>query len=390
VARPECATGTYYLDLAIRTSADSSAACPSRHCTFPDTVLHLPMSLDKEVSSQKLVALLPFETTEQDVQILGFTIFDPDGLPLATASATNGREVLVSNATVPYEACTTPGPGGACDAGPWGSVCDFEVGTLSWGSNATFGSGSTAHAIFRDLVGASPLCTTGVYQVDATYRVTADACASGARCTTIDQHATMPIAANGRDLDGTGHLGLGAFPLVGTALEIVAARVLDPLGAPIAASGVSEVRSLVRPKIVIRPDRLQLRATFPLPFLAAALDPTEPGGLGIEVKNRNGTVFAVTIPPERWQLQPPIGSRWDYQDRGGVLNGVRKARIKRIVKQRRLLGYELELDARALDLANADFPGINVNVTLPGLPSGTFQAQQHRTCRVKTSKLACR
>jgi hypothetical protein len=54
--------------------------------------------------------------------------------------------------------------------------------------------------------------------------------------------------------------------------------------------------------------------------------------LAADVRPAEGVISSVTIPRERWQLQPPIGSRWDYKDPNGVVNGVRKMRVKRIVK----------------------------------------------------------
>lgn len=184
-------------------------------------------------------------------------------------------------------------------------------------------------------------------------------------------------------------MSLSAPYVVYDSIELLAVRLLDPMGAPIAAGGVSQVRNLQKPRISIKPDRLRVQGTFPRPFLAPALDPTQADGVSLTLTDRNGVVYAVTIPPERWQVQPPIGNRWDYKDRGGVLGGVRTARLK-LSNSQATPGYAFTLDAAGIDLSTADFPGITVTLAIPGLPSGVFQAQAHRTCRITGAKMTCK
>ena len=115
-------------------------------------------------------------------------------------------------------------------------------------------------------------------------------------------------------------------------MGVVSARILDPLGEPVAVHGVTGVRSLVGPRVSIKGDRVRVRGVIPVNAATPAIDPTLEGGFTLTLKDRDGEIYAVTIPELRWQDQTPLGSRWTYDDPGGVLGGVRKAAIKRVGK----------------------------------------------------------
>jgi hypothetical protein len=263
-------------------------------------------------------------------------------------------------------------------------MCDFESGELTWVEGPLVG------VRLRDLAGSSSLCATGTYRVDAMVRVTAASCTNGARCTLVDQQVSRSMMADGRDLARFASVTVSGITPMYDAIEIVSLRVLDPSGAAIAASGLTEVRSLEKPRISLGNDRIRIQATFPIPVGATALDPVRGDGLTVTLTDRDGPVFDVTIPPERWHVQRPAGHRWDYRNADGMLSGVRTARLKRVLKARRVIGYALDLEAKGVDLSAADFPGITLTLTLPGLPTGVFSAQQHRTCRATASTLDCR
>ena len=75
-------------------------------------------------------------------------------------------------------------------------------------------------------------------------------------------------------------------------------------------------------------------------------------------------------------------------DEGGVLAGVRKARIKRVGAAGVSTGYEVVLHAKGIDLATADFPGVNLRIAVARPDSDQPQrAQRSRICRVKGTKL---
>jgi hypothetical protein len=139
-----------------------------------------------------------------------------------------------------------------------------------------------------------------------------------------------------------------------------------------------------------------VQATIPIPNEQTRIDPASAPGLGITVSDRDGVVYDVTIPGVRWQLQPPIGSRWTYADKAGVLNGVRKAKVKHFSKKAGTVqGYLVELEAQGVDLAAADHASLTANVTARyfvddlGL-TDVAKWQGTRTCRGTYPKLVCR
>jgi hypothetical protein len=403
---PSCPSGPYLLAITVRTTGTPKAApgdgnpvpaCTSGECTYEDAVVQIPLTTAFNGTTGALTNL---DLIDPNYEIVDVTVFGTDGLPLATAGA---RSVpSISSLTVPYDACTTPDPdgsGSACSRQPWNAVCDFNVGSIEWSQKSKFYP-PVAHVTLGELAGASPLCTTGTYHVEAVVRGTLKSCPDAPfefhRCTLVDQPVSLPVVANGRDLDDTAALGLGtAYTDQFDFVQISALRVLDATGQPIAASGVTSVRNLVAPRVAIKDDQIRIRATVPIerpfPTVDVVLDPGLEAGMTLSLTDRNGLVYTVTIPGMLWQLQPPIGSRWTYVDKGGVIAGVRKARIKRLGKAGAATGYEVDLQARGVDFAAADFPGMDVRIAIARPDSDQPQrAQRSRTCRVMGTKLTCK
>jgi hypothetical protein len=284
---------------------------------------------------------------------------------------------------------------------PPSTLCDFESGAIEWRSLTELGS-SFAHVTMGDLAGASPLCTTGPYTLEATLRVVGNVCGTAQEpevCTVTDQTVSVPLPVQGRRIDTVVKMPLG--PL-GNYYEskvynigVVAARILDPLGEPIAVHGVTGVRSLIGPRVTIKDDRVRIRANIPVNQFAPTIDPTLEGGFTVTLKDRDGEFYAVTIPPERWQDQPPLGSRWTYDDPGAVLGGVRKASLKLNGKPDALKGYKLDLRAEGVDLSGADVPSITVAVAVarPSVFGGDpeiHRAQRNCIGVFKGGKLDCK
>jgi hypothetical protein len=138
-------------------------------------------------------------------------------------------------------------------------------------------------------------------------------------------------------------------------------------------------------------DQIRVQATIPMAFATLTIDPTLDDGVTVTVTDRSGVLFTATIPPERWQLQPPVGSRWDYQDKYGVIGGVRKIRLRRVLKKNAPPAYQLDLRAKGVPLPSPSFPAVSVAVTVarPDVAS-PLRVQRHRTCTIKGTKLRCR
>jgi hypothetical protein len=123
------------------------------------------------------------------------------------------------------------------------------------------------------------------------------------------------------------------------------------------------------------------------------IDPARDPGLTMTLRDRSAALYTVTIPADRWQLQPPLGSRWDYRDQNGILNGVRKARVKRIVKGGIATGYAIEFHAKGIVAPTPADPGVTVEIDVPRSIVGNIDLssqQAHRTCRVGPTKLVCK
>lgn len=403
-----CPSGPFTLDVTVRTSgaripaggegSDDTPTCTSGECTYQDVVLHFPIAGTGLATA--LVGLPEENLLDPNFEIIDVTLFGTDGLPMASAGVRIDG-AITSNLTVPYDVCTTPDPDGtgfACNRTPWNSACDFNVGSIEWSQASNFYPPSV-HVTLTELTGSSPLCTTGTYRVEASVRGTLDGCTdepfSYHPCTLVDQTVSLPMVANGRDLDGAARLDLGAFSYQYRYAQISALRIIDPTGQPIAATGVTGVRNLVAPRIGLKDDTIRIRATLPIErpdaSIDVTLDPRLEAGMTLALTDRNGLVYTVSIPGMLWQLQPPIGSRWTYVDKGGVLAGVRKASIKRVGKAGVATGYAVDVQARGVDLSAADFPGMNLTMAIARPGSDQPQrAQRSRTCRVKGAKLTCK
>ena len=140
------------------------------------------------------------------------------------------------------------------------------------------------------------------------------------------------------------------------------------------------------------PERsLHIRSVFP-PTGSDLLDPTIGNGASFLVTHRDGTLFTARIPPDRWQLQPPLGERFDYTDPGGVIAGIRKARIKLLRKRGVAVGYDVRVDARGLAPIGS-LVGANLSITAPiELSDGTIvnlTGQRNRICRVRGTTIKC-
>ena len=368
--------------------------CPSGYCTFQDSVNNSEIGVNL-TGVPPLIPPHEVFSEHTNYEILGILFTGLDGLPAATIGLQPDLHAWITSAnlTVPYEPCTAP-LGSACDLVPWDAACDFESGTITWEQPDTLSSPSV-HVLLNDVAGSSPLCTNGTYHLETTVRATVDGCSGipidPERCTLVDQTFSLPLIANGRRLDATVALPLGNLGLFGRYLttEILSARVIDPTGRALAVPGTSNIRHLLKPQVLIKDDEIRIKGRFPVESPDALLDPT--AGFTVTVTDRDGLVYATSIPSILWQLQPPLGSQWTYQDAGGVIDGVRKARVKRLGGPGAGKGYSVDLRAAGVDLSAADFPGVTVVVGMGDVVS-TFvtTAVAHRTCVVKGSKRSCK
>ncbi len=392
-----CDSEEYVIETGLRYSGDFSAAgveapCPSGRCTFPDRVA----SFDQ----LGLSAVLTLTGGDADVpkgnfEIRGLTVFGPDGLPMVAPGIDEHPLALrfFGNLTVPIEPCTS---GPVCDLAPWTSPCDFESGEVEI-TRAAYTNAGLARVRMRNVTGTSPLCQSGIYHLEATVRGTVKGCGNPVDlCTLPDTTVTIPLPVDGRDIDAGGPLLFASHPnLRYASTQILGVRVIDPTGLPVAAVGVAGPTVLPEPRVTVKGDALRVRTTIPIGGPDVRIDPAADPGLTVTVSDRDGVVYTVTIPDVRWQLQPPLGSRWTYADQNGVLNGVRKARVKRLVKKGVTHGYDVDLQAAGVDLSAADRASLTVNVTAPVFVDvlgvdDLFEWQGTRTCKGTYPKLTCK
>ncbi len=403
-----CQTGQYYLDVGVRTTAEpmesDEVICTSGLCTFQDIVN--PVFLNNRPTSfntvNLLVELQNIDLIRANYEISRIAVIAPDGHPIAAAGlGATTRETFASNLTVPYEPCSTPDPGGApyaCNMVPIYGPCDFESGRIEW-RMSDFPRVPLVRLVLNGIVGSSPFCTTGFYRVEATVRATMETCGTAAdpeACTLVDTPISVWLEADGEDLDALGLVQVGSGLSAGQyrSLEILSTRVYDPTGALVATPGVNQVEALVEPRVDMSEDQIRVQAGIPVAFDDFAIDPTLDEGFTLTVSDRSGVLFTATIPPERWQLQPPVGARWEYKDKLGVIAGVRKARLRRVIKKDAPPVYQLDLRAKGVPLPSPSFPAVTVAVTVarPAFPGilGPLREQRHRTCTIKGPKLRCR
>lgn len=398
-----CDIDDWLMQFGMRLSAEQYGTgelpCSSGRCTFHDIVF--PWQLQYGGHGH---FALPFNHFwNGNVEISAVKILDGDGVPIVTTGVSSSSDArLVSNLTVPYPAC----PDDQCDIGPWPSPCDYSTGEIEWTRDVPKDGPSTAarmHATLRNVTGSSPLCATGTYQLEATVRQTVYACGTLANpvlCTLVDQPLTLPLAADGRHLDADALVPAGsdAFRYRYDTIEVFDSRLLDPTGAVVATTGVTGVRPLPSPSIVIKGSALKLRASIDINYPSVdptvLVDPTLDYGVNVTLSDRDGVVYQVLLPADRWQVQPPVGTRWDYLDTGGILGGVRKARLKRVTKKGVVLGYRLDLVATDADLSAVDFPGLSIGIevmsqsTLGGI--AVLISESHRSCKGVPGKFSCK
>jgi len=243
------------------------------------------------------------------------------------------------------------------------------------------------------LAGVTPLCTTGTYELVATLRATLPNCdGSAARipCTIPDRTVTFDIAADGTELDFASGFAFAGLAGALTA-QVIEPRIYDPTGARFVASAAPGTVSLRAPYAIFNRDRRRIRALFP-PTGSDLLDATAGNGVSFVVTDRDGTLFSGHIPASRWQLQPPLGERFEYKDPGGVIAGIRKARLKLLRKKGVAVGYDVRLDAQGLAPAGPVI-GVDLTVTAP-LPLADdtildLSGERNRICTMRGAKVRC-
>ena len=390
-----CADGDYVSETTLRSSGDyiggvDEPPCPSGLCTHADRIGTFNMG-----TSDFFGALTGADAVviEGNYELLGLTFVAPDGLPMAAPGIGDHplAERFVSNLTVPIEPCTT---GDFCDLAPWTSPCDFESGEVE--ITRTAANVADAHVTMRNVAGTSPLCRTGTYLLEATVRGTVKGCGTPADlCTLPDTTVTVPIAMKGRNLDGGGLLEFASSQQQAyDSTQILGVRVIDPTGLPCAAVGLSGLDPLSKPAVTVKGDRLRVRATIPVGLNQFSIDPAVDPGLTVTVSDRDGLVYTVTIDEFRWQLQPPIGSRWTYEDKGGVVNGVRKASVRRVTTKDAVTGYDIDLRVQGVDLSAANKASLTLGITAHQFGvlvyDSPFEWDGTRTCRGRYPKLTCK
>jgi len=231
--------------------------------------------------------------------------------------------------------------------------------------------------------------------VNSVLRITTT-CASALPCTTVDVTAPIPVTPkHGKLSDIFATDGVAGLAGVLTSLEVRSIQIDDPNGALFATGSINGALRLTKPKISLvfhdaldhSDDGVKIEALFP----NLTIDPTATPGVTFTVTDRNGVVYEVTIPDHLWQLFDPIGTRWEFADRTGGINGVTKASIKQFKQGGEPAGYKIKLIAKDVDLSAADLPAVNLLISIP--PPGGFvvsTAQRNRTCHVGGHSLSCK
>ncbi len=391
-----CKNGEYRLALTYRGTftENDDVSCGSRFCTTPDTTeISAPFTIANGSSSPDVVGF-GGARIDGSFEILGAVLIAPDGLPMGAAAIGQSPVLQIQNLSVGYASCTSPEPGyQACDAEPWDSPCDFTSGTVTF---ASIGPASIIPRV-RNLAGASPLCTTGTYQVETRARITLRDCGpEGADLCTLPDAAyasPIPIVSSGLAM-ATGFPGLDSS-LIETA-EIRGFRVLDPTGGTLAAAAVPIATALRKTRVTQKDDHLRVRGLFPAGVtLVYGLDPARDGDVGatFTLHDRTGVIHTVTIPAAAWQLQPPLGERWEYKDKGGIRSGVRKIRIRLQRKRGVPIGWDVQLAADGVDLSASDLGNVTFTMT-SAIRENAFRfdprvAQTTLACTPKGTKKLC-
>jgi hypothetical protein len=390
---PLCKDGEYRLALTYRGTFpnDLDATCASAICTTVDTTeLSLPFTLNNGTTA--LVPGIAGFRGDGNFQILGAQLIAPDGLPMAAAAIGGSPTGQFQNLSIGYAPCASPLPGyQACDTQPWDSPCDFTTGTIAYHSIGVPSIFVSVH----QLSGASPLCANGTYQLETRARLTVEDCgpAGDEPCTLPDAAYVSSLPANGFDLTApTGFAGLNNSLI--TAAELLGFRLFDPTGGELAAAAITLASPLTQTRVTVKGDQLRVRALFPADLNAIfAIDPTNDEGATFTLHDRTGVIHTVNIPGPTWQLQPPLGERWEYKDPGGTRAGVKKIRIRLKRKRGVPVGYDVQLAADGVDLSAADLGAVTLTIA-SAIRDNEFTAvprtaQTTRACKLKGKKKSC-
>ena len=186
----------------------------------------------------------------------------------------------------------------------------------------------------HEISGTSPLCTNGNYQLATRARVTLDGCGPthDLPCTLPDATYVAPIVVSTPEIQAaTAFAGLNGSLI--TSAELLGFQLFDPTGKLFAAAATTPVDPLTKISVTFKDDHLRVRALLPLDPNVFFIDPANDEGATFTLHDRNGVIHTVTLPGPLLQLQPPLGERWEYKDKGGSRAGVRKVRI-RLLKKR--------------------------------------------------------
>jgi hypothetical protein len=382
-----CTSGTYEIRITTRATVPQDGDetfCTSPICTLPDDTAVQTFVYDPTRPVFPILTNRDFR--DGNLEILAAEIIAPDGLPMLAF----GSDGLSGPVGVAYPPCTSPDPGRiGCSATAWRPACDFNAGTIDWVRIASPGP----HVVLAPVGGASPLCTTGTYHFTTTVRPTLPYCNNSAGspgCTLPDQTVTMPMNADGTAVDVAPGLALGGLGGAMT-VQILEQHITDPTGALLASMAFAGAAPLQAPNTTISTKSLRIRTLFP-PLIGAGINPARSEGVTFLLTSRGDPLFSANIPASRWQLEPPLGERWDYKDPGGVIAGIHKASIRLKRKKGVPIGYDVRVFADGLSATDA--ASVNLTVTAPLTDDPVFvdtlTAQRNRICRVTAKKSTCR
>ncbi len=395
-----CTSGVYTLRFTLRATADDPA-CAGGSCSFRDVTVSKTFDSVSNTRSTdtsfSLAEILPADFPNANLEILGATIADPNGVALATSGlggAAKARQGKV-NLTVADARCESPDTAGvlgpACAPPFRAGSCDFASATLAWKASKT---GVLFTPTVGQIVGPAT-CRNGTYGVRSTMRITSQRCGAGGDvlCTYVDMPVDVPVEAkhgklkNGADISASGLQG---------SLDNVELRdvsLVEPDEQVIATSGIGYARRLFRAKLTIEHEKVadpnddRLLTGFQFPN--AAVDPTVGTGATFALRDADGVFYTVTIPAADWQTKRP--RHWTYRDDGGAIGGVRVATIKAFRQAGRPGGFKVALVAANVPLAAADRPSVTISATIAASDgSGRVTAERNRVCNLRVHSLSCR
>ncbi len=395
-----CTTGTYTLELGLRITADDDT-CSGGECTSVDQTLAIaflndpPNDLDLQADS--IESLLSGGLTGSNVNVQHATVIAPDGLPMAAAGIDGDTATShLASVGTGYQACATPTTAGllgpAC-VPSWPTACDHEAGSMRWRGGGV--RGTFLDVEVDDLVGASPSCANGIHSATSLIRVTTQ-CVASTLCTVPDHAVVLPVTAKNGDINA-GKIPLSTIPAFASSpaasLQVLGNAVFDPDMSLLAAPALNALLRLTKMKVKFQrdltepdADSMRIEAIFP----SGAIDPNAPPGTTFTVASRTGTVYTVTIPAGLWQLSAPVGTRWDFEDESGGLNGVRKISIKQAKLDGEPNGYKIKLQAKDTTVTPGSL-GVTLSIAIP-IEGGfdTATARHNRTCKSNGRTYHCK